>query len=449
MYHYKREGTLAKAVCLVAVAWAGCGGHGGSSTGGNSQGGTGLKANIGVDMANVAGFVVAPPTDPVSSHLVRLTAQPQNELYALGTDGTLTVVSVAEQPDGGQSSTTTEVEPLGVFNTSGYVFLAYNGVTHGSDTCNFVLLRKSDGALYCLAGVPLYQPPMVPFSFVQNWVQTDSTGTIVWMNYAPDGAIVRVDLTNPSQLTVTQVAQTNTAAGTQSVNAAGDDLIAGLSGSLPFLRVLLPSGGFQNITASHNVSCLVAGASTNPNDFYYSDNTSWEFEPSLMKLTWSASNSFTSTAITGSTGTMINCTAGVARTSGHVLFSDAQNTNTATNAQFLDLSNDVPTLESAAPLATAQMMAACGTTAFIVGTDAAGNGGIVAYDPATATVSTLLTPGDYSLSAMDVSTSCEVTFYGQRASDGAFILGNVPAGGGSVSVIATGLPTVTQIQRIN
>lgn len=58
-------------------------------------------------------------------------------------------------------------------------------------------------------------------------------------------------------------------------------------------------------------------------------------------------------------------------------------------------------------------------------------------------------PGAYALTKLDVSKTCEVTFYGQRAADGAFILGNIPAGGTVVTVIATGLPTVTQIQRIN
>ena len=47
-----------------------------------------------------------------------------------------------------------------------------------------------------------------------------------------------------------------------------------------------------------------------------------------------------------------------------------------------------------------------------------------------------------------MSPACEVTFYGQRASDGAFILGNIGAGTTQVTVVATGFPTVTQIERI-
>ena len=40
-------------------------------------------------------------------------------------------------------------------------------------------------------------------------------------------------------------------------------------------------------------------------------------------------------------------------------------------------------------------------------------------------------------------------FYGQRAADGAYILGTIRAGNDTVTVDATGFPTVTQIDRIN
>ena len=50
---------------------------------------------------------------------------------------------------------------------------------------------------------------------------------------------------------------------------------------------------------------------------------------------------------------------------------------------------------------------------------------------------------------MSVSPAGEVTFYGQRASDGAYILGNIPADSTEVDVIAIGFPTVTQIERID
>jgi hypothetical protein len=372
-----------------------------------------------------------------------------NELYAIGTDGTLTVVTLTEESDGGQATTTTQVAPQGIFDTPAYVFFAYQGISHGGDPCEFVLARKSDGALYCLTGVGLWQAPMTPFTPTDRVVETDSTGNIAWLNVGNE--IDRIDLTDPSHLTVTRAVTTNVSANAagQAVNGAGDDLVAGLNGSEPFLRVLFPSGGFFNVTTDNGVGCLVAGPSTNPNDLYYSDNASWETAPSLIKLAWSSPDVFTPTPISESAGSFVDCVAGAIHAGTHVLFSHASSTSQSQFAQFVDLVNDVPTPRSAAPLATAQKVAACGTTAFILGTDAAGNGGIVAYELASGTVSTLLTPGDYALSAMDVSASCEVTFSGQRASDGAYILGNIPAGGGAVSVLATGFPTVTDIQRIN
>lgn len=429
----------------AAIFAAACASHSNSS-----NGTTELKANIGLDLSQVSGFVIAPPSSSsgVMRDAVPDGGQVANELYAIGADGTLTVVTLTEEPDGGQVSTTTAVMPEGIFDTPGYVFFAYQGITHGMDTCEFVLARKSDGALFCLSDVGMWQAPMTPFPLIAPVVQADSTGDIVWMNVGQ--AVDRVDLSDPANLTVTQAVVTGVPYEVgQAVNAAGDDLVSGLAGSLPFLRVMFPTGGFLNVTADQNVGCLVPGSSANPNDLYYSDNTSWETAPSLIKLAWTATNTFTPTPIAASTGSYVDCEAGAIRAGTHLLFTHAEAKETPQYAQFLDVVNDVPTLQIAAPLTTAQKIAACDATAFIVGTDASGNGGIVAYDLASSALSTLLTPGDYALSAMDVAPSCEVTFSGQRASDGAYILGNIPAGGGQVSVLATGFPAVSQIQRIN
>jgi hypothetical protein len=402
-------------------------------------------------MSEVAGFIIAPASSSTSTPSKAAEPNPfdagaqGNQLYALGTNGSLTIVSVTEGDGGTQSSMV--VEPLGVFNLPSYVLLAYSGVTHDSQTCQLVLARKSDGALFCISGVPPYQTPLVPYTQLRSWVETDATGNLVWLHYSVDGSIQLLNLTNPDDLTVTQGVQTNVGAGLQAVNAEGDDLLMGLAGNTSFTRVLFPTGGFFNVTADSQVSCPVAGSAADPEDFYYTDSTSFE-QQTVHKLTPADAGTFTDTAI-GAPGVMVDCNAGTAQTGTHVLLSHASTVSTSTYAQFIDVANDVPSLESAAPLVTMQMLAACDTTAFIVGTDSSGNSGIVAYDPQTATVTTLLTPGEYTLSAMDVASSCEVTFYGQRSSDGAFILGNVPAGGGAVTIIATGFPSVTQIQRIN
>ena len=86
----------------------------------------------------------------------------------------------------------------------------------------------------------------------------------------------------------------------------------------------------------------------------------------------------------------------------------------------------------------------------ILGTDISGNGGIYRYTVGSGTTFTeVLHPGDYTVTSMVVSTTGDTTFYGQRASDGAKILGNIAAGTQTVTVVSSGLPSVQQLMRMN
>jgi hypothetical protein len=79
-----------------------------------------MKANLGVDMAKVAGFVLT--QGPTASGTSALTggvplhvegtgdADPTSQLYTLNKDGTLTIVTVTQ---GGSSDT--DVTPFAVF----------------------------------------------------------------------------------------------------------------------------------------------------------------------------------------------------------------------------------------------------------------------------------------------------------------------------------------------
>ncbi len=410
---------------LLLLAASGCSGGGGE-----------LAANIGLDMANVAGFVVTAGTAASAGAL-----QPQaggsgggsssSELYALNEDGSLTIVTVTQ---GGSSSST--ATPLAVYDTKTYVLMAYVGVQHGSEVCNWVAAGKADGALYCVTAAN-DGPDQSAQQSVQygSPVQADATGNLVWIT-GSDGSVTLLDLTDPSA--ATEVTPTGTPALSMAVNASGDALVTGGAAGSQYAKVLFPAGGFFDVDTALE-ACLVSGASGDPADFYYTTAST------VVKLAPASATAFTVTTL-GSIPTF-SCSAGVAKV-GSQLFMTGDPDASETNL-LLVVADDAPTTLAVDALATLTQVAGCDASLFILGTDASGNGGLVRYDVADSAFTTLVAPGAYALSTMAVSPGCEVTFYGQRAADGAYVLGTIAAGTGTVTVDATGFPTVTQIDRIN
>ena len=102
----------------------------------------------------------------------------------------------------------------------------------------------------------------------------------------------------------------------------------------------------------------------------------------------------------------IDCREGLVKTSTHLFFSGIYGAPTRTN-HIVDVEHDTPTVRSVDALSTITHIAGYDAALFILGTDANGNGGIVRYDIATSTFSTLLAPGAYAIDAVDVSASGE------------------------------------------
>jgi hypothetical protein len=84
---------------------------------------------------------------------------------------------------------------------------------------------------------------------------------------------------------------------------------------------------------------------------------------------------------------------------------------------------------------------------YVQGTDAQGNGAVIRVDVPGFTQTTLLAPGLYTLNAISLSNNSELTFAGQRNSDGATVLGNCNASG--CTVLNATAPAVSSLQRIN
>jgi hypothetical protein len=396
-----------------------------------------LKANIGIDFANVTGFALA--GGGTGSQLwegVPLPRQSgggdeETELYALNADGSISQVNLTD-------TESSAAYPIAVFDTKAYLVLFVQGIVKDGQQCRIVLARKSDGALYCSA---IGSGSNNLWAEYWSPVQSDATGNILWVNLPPQD-IRRLDLTNPESPTETQPIDMSAHTGGtlhNAVNPDGDSLVSYFAQGAGFVRVLKANGGFHNASAFRG-GCLTPGVDANPNDFYYVDNDS-----TLTKLTKAGGNFTSSTH-----GAMqASCRAGLVRTQTHLFFSQGEAGGGTPSNVFFEVVGDVVTARTVTEFSALTRIAASDTALMILGTDSSGNGGVVKYDPAGPTFSTLLTPGDYTLDTMDVASNGDVTFHGQRASDGAFILGTIPNGTTTVTVVSTGLPKVSQLIRIN
>ena len=284
---------LALACLLVA-----CGGHNKSS---NEK----LKANIGIAMSNVEGFVITQGASTASMGIAP-QGSGNSKLWAMLKEGTLEPITLTE---GGGSMPI----PVAIFDTKTYVIFAYSGLGYGAKTCNLVPVSKADGSMYCVDAGDTFHSDDHEFGQFWGVIEADATGNVVWESHG--GKIIRLDLADPNHATESVQISGEEQGCSQAVNGAGDDLVSCMgSQNGVFTRVLKVGGGFFN--ASQNLGgCVVAGTPANPDDFYFIDETnSGGNVNELTKLTRSPSDgSFTKTDL-GQIESF-GCQAGIARNS--------------------------------------------------------------------------------------------------------------------------------------
>jgi hypothetical protein len=353
--------------------------------------------------------------------------QSANELSAINEDGTLASVDLTDQPDA-------SVFTSAIFDTKLYVMLAVRGVSSSEGPCGLVAARKSDGAMFCV------QTPQLNLqSNYWSAVQSDASGNLVWLNLPPQ-TLIKLDMTDPNQPTQSSPLDTSTFAGGtlhDAVNAAGDAIVSYFAQSNGFVRVMKANGGFYNASSTRS-TCLTAGAASEPDNFYFTED-----QNTLVKLTKSGSD-FTKTTL----GSMqASCAVGLHRTNSYLFFSQAEANGGSLSNVFFDVTADTITPHTAIEFAKITGLTGDDSSVVLLGVDSSGNGGIVRFTPGVG-FTTLLAPGDYAINILGVGKSGDVTFHGQRSSDGATILGTIPAGTTDVTVISSGLPVVEQLVRI-
>lgn len=444
-----------------------------------------LAANLGVDFAHVAGFVIGPAQGAGLDG-----GSTSDVLYTLNDDGTLTVTTVTTtQPSGPESgtatattTTTTETAvPLAVYATPKYVFFKYQHVAYQKKDCGFVAARKADAALFC---VNIVGKQGGAASDVE--LATDATGDAVYVfgmaavtqgQASPQAfSLFRLDFTDPGNAQQQVVFDGATDGQIQEwlVNPAGDVLVRLLPpgtndpSQTSVLRVYKRAGGYVSEAQGH-LNCMTPGADSAPNDFHYLQDSDAEngIKATLFRL--KADGAFiapgtvafeeiqrvgSGAADDPASVVGVGPCSSYAKAGGDVFITTSFTTTGKPVTALIDL---VPK-DDAKPFAIAvpafdggKITRAYGSpsTLVVAGTSSTGSTGLARYDLTAKTVATLVEPGTYDIATVAVGAGGTVTFGGRRAADNARVVGTIAAGGSEVKVVAQALSRdVTSIVQI-
>jgi hypothetical protein len=438
----------------------GTGGAGGS--GGGGGGGVTLKPNIGLDLTHIVGFAIAGGSlSPSRRHPALLDAgagSTASTLYAIDDQGNFiatTVVDTFENTggdggmivDAGSTTTSSSTMPTAVFDTPKYELFAFGAlqITLNGDggfvdiTCSGVIMRKSDGALFCYSGAAGASVA----ALAQARVLSDGGDQI----FLGDFSLVRIDMSGgaPAATSVLDGGLDNFRGYV--VNQDADALVS-LNDSMgnKALRVVKKNGGLQNLLADEAQLEWVAPSG---HDFYYLQLTTTPGVEQVQLATRQADGSFVVTA--QGTVPQVNPPASLALvTADNAYALSGPSTSPGPQNVITELVGATQGTTHAVPgLMTLVDARGAGTSIFVQGTDAMGNGGIVRMDVPGFAATTILAPGDFSLSAISLSKTGDLTFAGLRNSDGKHVVGNVAAGSSTYTILSATAPPVSVLQRID
>lgn len=445
----------AAALGVAVVMLIACGDDGGGG-GGQPQ----LKTNLGIDLATVKGFVIAPVTNPAAARGMAGIADPTiDQLFTLNADGTLTKVTVTTD-ENGISSTTETSSPTALFDTRKHLFIGFQRVEYQGQQCSVVAVRKSDGALFCVS------PRPSNYADYYSIIDSDASGDYVTMLGGLEtgeamGSVFAFDFaagTGPIQTTLVDSA-TDGRSDAIAIGSRGDvllDLRPQMNGQ-SLTRVYRRSGGFS----SHGTGkdCYISGIGADAANFYYVRQKVGPGDgPDLHKLTWNGT-SYDDTLVfadgAGAIG-LGSCSApgnaSLVKSGGIIYYAPVKNGGAIVQWNyFVELVNGgTPVRHTAAAIDTIVKLYPFDTGLVILGLDPNGNSIVQRWLAAGAAYTTVLAPGEYFVSKLSAAPSGEITFSGRRLSDNVRIVGNVPAGSTTVTIVPqTFAGDVVQLQRIN
>lgn len=442
------------------------GGHYGDS-GGGDDGKAQLLSHVDADLASAKGFLIAPAgaeSSSSSGSSVRVSASEKVEesvkaadslksdassddqaVYLIDINGSSVEMTVAQ-------SNNNKIRPLKIFNTKKYLIVNFDRwaakrLAHGDLICSLVMMRKTDGAMFC-ADSELHCD--------QRWekcdddtVQTDASGDIIYT--LQNGTVQKLDMRDPSNLSVSMVFQNGSEGWVSelAVNASGDALIAfSTNNGQRYMRAYNKQGGLNNLGYGWNFrTCLVAGQDADEDKFFYVDTGAGavvQVDKSGSKFTQSVYYSYW--AQNKSMGGF-DCKAGsssIARVKNHIYVRSTM------FGILVDLINPnrVPKEISLPQITDLKKLKGAGTEVLLEGNNNKGDSVLLSFDSVGASFVTLVPAGEYVISAMGISSNGTVSFSGQRFSDGARVVAEIAPGSKEIRITSMDFGQVSQIIQI-
>jgi hypothetical protein len=413
-----------------------------------------MRANLGIDFSQVKGFVLAPSSAHAGHMLVGRQGTgttPPNDLFALNADGSLTVVSVVEDGDGGSSTSTSTAHPLAIYDTVKYTLFRYENVRFQGNACMTVAARKSDAALFCInAWVDENSPDGIYF----NAADSDAGGDQVYLFNGRDG-IFQLDFANtPATLSTIFDGKTDGKPVAMAVNADGDLLLSFMtSDSGPKQARLYKAAGGQVNVSGTEIGCLTEGLDGDAANFYYTaanPNATAKVQKRTKATDFAETTYYDDSAgtigIPGCFGANV-----MVKRNGIIYVTKKATVSGGPFNYFVELVNGATPIRHDVP-GVQSLKGIFGYDGGLVlhATYANGDDSLIRFEVPSLNQTTILAPGAYSITKVGVSPSGEVTFGGRDLSNNARILGNIAAGTSTVTVVPQDFAgDVQQIQRIN
>jgi hypothetical protein len=431
----------------LAAATA-CGGASSSGSPGSNNGGTKATRLARLGITDAKTLFVAATGGTGSTHLAANelprssgdqaaspSAASQSTLYKITADNhVLEVTNTCFVDDGTGTGTTTEAPCTTAYSALGIQPAGHDYVFVWFQSGDQVLVRKSDGRAFRANGIGLptqTQPPSIP-----PLLQTDAGGNIYYpsgnlmQSSVRDGAVARIDVTDPARLVVTAITPSVDYVDQFIVDAAGDVVYP--SGA-SIVRARTAAGAIVDLP-SYNAGMgmpwvgldgqLYASRGTFEGGAFSGEILKLGLADGVLTLTQTATWSGNPASAFGWTPVAMGGSLYFAGygSAGRDIFEVASPT-------------EAPVVYSL-PAASASFVGASSSSLWFYGKNSAG---VPAYffRWTKAGATQVMAPGAYDIVTASVSSDDVVTFTALRLSDGAKVLGRVDATG-TVTVLDQG-----------
>lgn len=377
------------------------------------------------------------------------------EAFCAEESGAIVPVALVE---GEPSSDDAFDPPVAVRNVGKFVLFVM-GHPIGTDVglCGTIVLRKSDGALFC-------SKEKLDFSDLKAAPSGDLFYGISRIIPHP---LVRLDFSNPVSLVTTVLldfSDGNLYNGF-TVNRDGDVML-GLNGPGSVdTRVYKRAGGYTIVKPFTLSLFMFTGLGEDNSNFYLitpspstgnGDPLPANLWDSIFRISLTSAGDATYTTY-ANPGSMYSTTAlslsmpnfGMSQASTadrhFILFKpDGNIISEVYNAAGTTQTHQI------AGFSAINALYGCNTQLIVRGRSSDGNDTIARLDPVTTGTEVVIDSRLYSITTVVVSETCEISFGGRRLSDNARILGNIPADSKTVTVYTNALDSdVKQLVRIN